>query len=86
MVFAPPLSARAPIIGKRLHGNVILGLLFYMLDILVPTVVLHSSLSEVDFKGLANEDSYAWKRVEQVMNEARNKLGSNSILEYKVCV
>ena len=52
----------------------------------MPVVVLHSSLSEVEFKGLANEESYAWKRVEQVMNEARNKLGSNSILEYKVCV
>jgi hypothetical protein len=61
------------------------GILIDLVDVLVPIVVLHSSLSELDFKGLAIEESYAWKKIEQVMNEARNKLGSNSILEYKVC-
>ena len=47
-------------------------------------VALHSPLNEEEFKALAMTDSFAWKRVEQVMNDYRNKLGSNAILEYKV--
>ena len=49
-------------------------------------VVLLSPLSGEEFASLAREESYAWKRVEEIMNDYRNKLGSNSILEYKVRV
>ena len=51
---------------------------------LANTVALHSPVTEEEFSSLAREDSYTWKRIEEVMNDYRNKLGSNAILEYKV--
>ena len=48
------------------------------------TVAVVTPLSEEEFKGLALTDSFTWKRIEEVMNDYRNKLGSNTILEYKV--
>ena len=51
---------------------------------LASTVALHSPVTEEQFSSLAREDSYTWKRVEEIMNDYRNKLGSNAILEYKV--
>ena len=51
---------------------------------LAGTVALQSPLTEEEFSSLAREDSYTWKRIEEVMNDYRNKLGSNAILEYKV--
>ena len=50
------------------------------------TIALHSPLNEDEFKALALTDSFTWKRVEQIMNDNRNKLGSNAILEYKVMI
>ena len=58
--------------------------MIWSIECLAPLIVLSTPLTELDFKSLALMDSFTWKRIEQVMNEYRSKLGSNTILEFKI--
>ena len=84
-VFPPAVSERSGIIGDfRTKYLWIRYANEPFTDFLASTVVVLSPLNEADFKSLACTDSFIWKCVEHIMNDCRNKLGSNCILEYKV--